>query len=77
MARLQIKTSILALACALSCHADPFDSLRLKWRALLVGGDRVDDSIPEIHSQLAAIETRARGYWRSMQKTPERDADCR
>ena len=65
---------ILALLCALSCHADPFDNVRLKWRGLLVGGSRVDDSIPEIHSQLAAIEARARLYWRNMQRTSGRDA---
>jgi hyaluronate lyase len=65
---------VLALCCALSCRADPFDDLRLKWRVLLVGGDRVDASIPEIHSRLAAIESSARGNWRTMQTAPDRAA---
>jgi hyaluronate lyase len=62
---------VLALFWTLVCHADPFDTLRLKWRQILIGGERVDESIPEIRTQLAALEERARRTSQTMQKDPE------
>ena len=41
---------------------------------MLVGGNAADDSIPEIHDQLAAIKDHARWEWKGMQKTTEGDA---
>jgi hyaluronate lyase len=66
--------AILALAVAAPARADSFDDLRLKWRGLLVGGARVDDSIPEVREQLAAIEDRARRTWRSMHAEAKSEA---
>lgn len=62
---------MLVLGGALGCYADPFDSLRLKWRGQLAGGEHIDDSIPEVRDQLATIEERARRAWRTMEKSPD------
>lgn len=56
---------------ALGCHADPFDSLRLKWRSQLAGGEHIDGSIPEVRDQLATIEEQARRAWGTMEKSSD------
>jgi hyaluronate lyase len=52
--------------------ADPFDDMRLKRFAMLTGGAGIEYSLPQVHARLANIESSARGYWRSLQKDPDR-----
>ncbi|MBI4904454.1 MAG: polysaccharide lyase 8 family protein [Acidobacteria bacterium] len=65
------------LAClllgAVALPADEFDSLRLRWRQTMTGGE-TDAALPQIRSRLTAIESTARGYWDSMDKSPTRRA---
>src|SRR5215472_12951822 len=67
------KTFAFILFSALCCSADPLDTLRLKWRAILVP-EHIDETIPEIREQLSVMEERARRTWKSMDSAPENDA---
>ena len=67
------KALAFILFSTLCCSADPLDTLRLKWRAILVP-ERIDETLPEIREQLSAMEERARRTWKSMNTSPEGDA---
>jgi hyaluronate lyase len=67
------KTFAFILFSALCCSADPLDTLRLKWRAILAP-ERIDETIPEIREQLSAMEERARRTWKSMNAASDSDA---
>ena len=51
--------------------ADEFDVLRVRWRETLTGG-QADTSLPQIRSRLTSIESTARGYLQSMDKSAGR-----
>lgn len=54
-----------------ACLADDFDNLRLRWRTMITGGSP-DASIPQVKSRLSSIESSARTYWNSLQKSSTR-----
>src|SRR5437762_285484 len=54
--------------------ADEFDTLRLKWRDLLTGGDAYDPRDPAYAPAIATLDNRVRGLWERMNKTAGRKA---
>ena len=60
------------LVCAVcSAFADEYDTLRLKWKDIIVGAD-YDTADPDVTSKLTSIANSANSYWSSMDKSPTR-----
>jgi len=57
---------VLAVVLAAPLRADSFDDIRLKRLAMLTGGARLDNTLPEIRTRLAAIESNGRRSWASL-----------
>ncbi|MBI4873125.1 MAG: hyaluronate lyase, partial [Acidobacteria bacterium] len=65
---------VLLAVLAVTARGDEFDNLRLRWRAMLMGGDGIDLAMPEVRERIAALDSTARGNWNSLLKTPDRRA---
>lgn len=62
---------VLALLLTATLHADEYDTLRLKWRDILLGtGNNPADS--DVASKLASIASAANTQWTAMNKAPSR-----
>src|SRR2546421_304045 len=73
MRQLFLATALL-LCCSALGRADEMDDLRLRWRQMLIGGETLDTSIPQVRSALASIESSARNNRASLQKSADRPA---
>ncbi|MEY3898461.1 MAG: hypothetical protein RLZZ214_3983 [Verrucomicrobiota bacterium] len=62
---------VLLIASGFSARADEYDTLRLKWRDIVVGtGYNVAD--PDVAARLGSIAYNASNYWTAMDKSPAR-----
>lgn len=66
-----IIVSLFLLAGVSSTRADEFDTLRLKWRDLIVGTG-YDTADPDVAARLTSIGNAANGYWSGMNQSPGR-----
>lgn len=66
--------SALLVCCGAFCRADEVDDLRLRWRRMLIGGETLDTTLPQVRSALASIESAARNNRASLQKSSDRQS---
>jgi hyaluronate lyase len=52
--------------------ADEYDELRLRWHALLTGGDDIDTSDPDIAGRIALLTATAQTNWDTLDTSPGR-----
>lgn len=76
---MMVTIAALTVFPAQALNEDEYDTLRLKWRVTLNGGNTYDTSDTDIAARIAGITSTAQSYWSSMNKSAGRTnlwSDC-